>query len=426
MAFSVSETRTVLWDQFEYTGEPEDFSWVLPVARGAYLEEARQAFFDALEASTQAVVTAPPLVCATPARSGCAGTLQPQAASADNGRGLSDGPSVVVVDRRTVGPYETVTLRSTEGGELVTWLETNGYVVPAPIQPIIDAYVEEGYDFIALKLRPGQGVQQMTPVRVVTPGGNGVLPLRMVAAGVADQVDIVLFVIGEGRYSLPDLADVAVDTSELSYDFKRNTSNYARLRDSALSENGGFSVLTSYAKKPFFSAAFQQSVVTSGGAFVSNFPELYFLEAAERDERTIDCGEPLARFPGDQVVVDDFENTDAPNAGALLCEDYSDLAAALVGLRPDRTWLTRLEMYLPRTALTIDCVVEKSEHQKDVDNRLVATHITERPDGCEPLLFESQLSSSRLPPGPTAVWALAVGVFVAAGRRRQGRRARAT
>ena len=29
MAFAVNETRTVLWDQFSYEGDPEDFSWVL-------------------------------------------------------------------------------------------------------------------------------------------------------------------------------------------------------------------------------------------------------------------------------------------------------------------------------------------------------------------------------------------------------------
>ena len=35
MAFAVSAERTVLWDQFEYSGAPEDFSWVLPVLRDA-------------------------------------------------------------------------------------------------------------------------------------------------------------------------------------------------------------------------------------------------------------------------------------------------------------------------------------------------------------------------------------------------------
>ena len=60
MAFAVSDERTVLWDQFEYSGSPEDFSWVLPVLPGAYLEASTDAWFEALETVTQTRVLAPP------------------------------------------------------------------------------------------------------------------------------------------------------------------------------------------------------------------------------------------------------------------------------------------------------------------------------------------------------------------------------
>src|SRR5262245_10563348 len=64
MAFAVSETRTVLWDQFEYTGAPEDFSWVLPVRPGSYLEASTNAWFEALDAVTRVRVASPTLNCA--------------------------------------------------------------------------------------------------------------------------------------------------------------------------------------------------------------------------------------------------------------------------------------------------------------------------------------------------------------------------
>ena len=76
----------------------------------------------------------------------------------------------------------------------------HGYAIDPSVKPIIDAYTAEGFDFIALRLLPGQGVQQMKPVRVVTPGMSPTLPLRMVAAGTGANVAITLFVIGEGRY----------------------------------------------------------------------------------------------------------------------------------------------------------------------------------------------------------------------------------
>src|SRR5262245_45713297 len=52
MAFAISDAQTVLWDQFEYTGNPEDFSWVLPVRPGAYVELAEDAWLTSLDAFT--------------------------------------------------------------------------------------------------------------------------------------------------------------------------------------------------------------------------------------------------------------------------------------------------------------------------------------------------------------------------------------
>src|SRR5262245_23825194 len=53
MALSVSTERTVLWDQIQYQGDPEEFAWVLPVKPGATIELASDAFFEALDAATR-------------------------------------------------------------------------------------------------------------------------------------------------------------------------------------------------------------------------------------------------------------------------------------------------------------------------------------------------------------------------------------
>jgi len=59
MAFALSPTRTVLWDQIQYAGDPEEFSWVLPVRGDAKLETADDAWFEALEAVTSTRVSPP-------------------------------------------------------------------------------------------------------------------------------------------------------------------------------------------------------------------------------------------------------------------------------------------------------------------------------------------------------------------------------
>ena len=83
MAFAVSEERTVLWDQFQYDGEPEDFSWVLPVRPGAYVEASTDAWFETLEAVTQVRVSAPTLTCASASSTGCMGGDDEETSLAD-------------------------------------------------------------------------------------------------------------------------------------------------------------------------------------------------------------------------------------------------------------------------------------------------------------------------------------------------------
>ena len=61
MAVMVGPSSTTLWDQFEYTGAPEDFVWVLPVAgeQDVQIELASNDFFTALQAATAIQLQAP-------------------------------------------------------------------------------------------------------------------------------------------------------------------------------------------------------------------------------------------------------------------------------------------------------------------------------------------------------------------------------
>src|SRR5690349_15486316 len=59
MALAISPQETVLWDQIRYSGDPAEFAWVLPVRAGAKVELSNDAFFTALDASTQPVVLSP-------------------------------------------------------------------------------------------------------------------------------------------------------------------------------------------------------------------------------------------------------------------------------------------------------------------------------------------------------------------------------
>jgi hypothetical protein len=410
MAFAISDERTVLWDQIQYAGPPADFSWVLPVRPGSYVESSRDAWFESLDAVTATRVNAPTLNCAQPDPSpGCGcGSVATLSASGLAEGGDVDDNGVTVIHQGTVGPYATVTLQSDDGDTLTAWLAQNGYSVPPDIAPVISEYVTEGFDFIALRLLPGAGVEQMTPVRVMTPGPPGPLPLRMVKAGVGAYVGITLYVIGEGRYALPDLSETTLATEELVWDFSAGRSNYADLREDALSENFGYSYLTTFADRGAFVKTYDDAKARTLSYFVSsptgtnnttaraytNLADLYFAQAAANDGTAAGACQNLYSVFADTRVVESAPTGDELGAPQFTCGKYDDLGAAVVGMHPANVWLNRLELDLPRDALNADCTVTLNSSQESVSNELNAVQTKNRPSTCAQPIFQNGLGGS--------------------------------
>jgi hypothetical protein len=229
MVLSVGSTETILWDQFRYTGTPSEFAWVLPVTGEARVELASSGFFDALDAATAVTVNAP--VC-TPSGGLACGASAPMRSVSEMS---ADAGGVTVLRQETVGPYETVVLRATGADVLTEWLRTNGFSVPGTITPIIEHYTNMRADFVALKLRPGATVQSMQPVRVRMRSSSMVLPLRMVAAGIADKVGITLWVFAPGRWEAANYPNAEVQRSHVAWNYDSRRSDYADLAQQALS-----------------------------------------------------------------------------------------------------------------------------------------------------------------------------------------------
>ncbi len=202
MVLSLSATQTTLWDQFAYSGRPAEFSWILPIR---YTPGLRVAIADDGFLSYVNNVTAPRLIPPPFPWGPC--TFAPSAGGfADAGSFASDSGApndrpVTVLRMETVGPYSVSIIRGTDPMAIRDWLRENGYSVPPALDPIIDFYTAQSMDYIALRLRPaGEGmVPRMQPVRVTMEGYVPSLPLRMIAAGVADKVGLSLVVFANSR-----------------------------------------------------------------------------------------------------------------------------------------------------------------------------------------------------------------------------------
>lgn len=390
MALTTSPTQSVLWDQIQYSGDPKEFSWVLPVRHGAVLEASTDAWFETLEAATVAQVTSPQIVCPTVTRpQGCSGFGGATFAARDSsGSGSGGGPPVTVLHEGTVGPYETVTLATTTPGALNGWLTMHGYNIDKDIQPVIDAYVAEGFDFIALRLLPNKGIRTMKPVRVVTPGAGMTLPLRMVAAGTGADVAITLYAITEGRLEPSGYSNIVFPQDKLVWDFKAQSSNYAALRSDLLKKNAGFTWLTAFAVQG------AMLTPTSGGGFNggssyyrSSIADIYVAQGQNNGESTdtsctvafqqnadsadlVVASCPPGVMPGDpscgQLAPGQID------ASTLACGALDDVAVALTGLHPRDVWITRLEADLPRLALAKDLALTPAASQTAVSNDMQA------------------------------------------------------
>lgn len=207
MILALGSERTVLWDQIRYAGAAAEFSWILPIryGPGVRVEVASQSFLTVADEMTRPEVAIPPC-----GRSNIFYTLTAQ-------------PGVVVHAEETVGPYALTIVGGSDPLAIRRWLSDNGYAIPDDIAPVIERYVELRMDFAALRLRPGVGVQQMTPVRVVVPGYNPVLPLRMIAAGTADATGISLMVFAPSQVQAQNFPNGTLEPRELSWDWAHPT-----------------------------------------------------------------------------------------------------------------------------------------------------------------------------------------------------------
>jgi hypothetical protein len=412
MAFSISTTQTVLWDQIRYSGNPREFAWVLPVKPGAVIQSSRDEWFAALDAATQPVISAP-VTYASPQGAGCALlACGSSASSADNASGGSGGtPGVQVLAQGVVGPYDTVTLQSSNPNALTDWLTSHSFDIPATIAPTIAYYVAGGFDFIAVRLRPDCGVSAMQPVRIVTPGADPTLPLRMVAAGAGANVDIVLWVLGEGRWGPQNFPAVEMNETQIIWDSTQEISNYESLAQSLMAQNGG-SWLTEYAQviEPYaFSAPtgapnpslYQAYYAFCGGASPSNGSQVVrpqpcdqtgaldasFEAAADADAGASDAADADAgasdAADADAGASDaaDASESDAGESDAGQsdagqgeagqsndpCQAFDDLDVATLGIDPTSTWLTRMRTSLPVEALATDLVLTATS-QTQVSN----------------------------------------------------------
>jgi MYXO-CTERM domain-containing protein len=366
MLLSVSTTQTTLFDQIQYSGNPTSFAWVLPIHGTVQVGLSADVLFDSIDAVTATQIVAPPSTCPGPPDT-CGygfGNAAPSAGRAAEDAGAAEGAgTVTVTQQENVGPYETVQLHSTDASALNNWLTQNGFVIPSDVVPVIDAYVQENFNFLAMKLLPNQGIQAMRPVRVTMPGASLSLPLRMAAIGTGSTVGITIWVVSDGRYEPQNFPFFHIEDSQLVWNWATELSNYTTLRaqDEAALGGKGWEIESSLT----LAQSLITGVIVSGGVYYGGYAGGFGGGIAPA--QPADAGADYLPT----TVSSDGGSADGGSAdGGQTAEEVraADINALFGGLSGPNVRVTRMRSDISHAAMTQDFVLQASSDQSELSN----------------------------------------------------------
>jgi len=169
-------------------GESSEAAWVVPVPSPPQVNTASAEWFVQLSDLTQPKIETQYLPF--PMMGGMAAGTEPG--------------GVEVLSREQVGAYDVSVLSSDEPGALLKWLNENGYAFPEEGQPILDAYVKEGWYFMATRVLPGKTAQlagDVQPLWLSFDAERAVYPMRLTSL-IDRQIDILIYVLADHRMEI--------------------------------------------------------------------------------------------------------------------------------------------------------------------------------------------------------------------------------
>ncbi len=237
--------RVTVEVQIAYSGDAEDFAWVVPVPDVPELFASNDALFMAL-----ANPTVPSFQIQQEEYGTCGGGGPGCAKSQSLSAGMGDTTGdyqpggVNVIASETVGPYETVVLQATGADYLLDWLDDQAYAVPSDIGPVLAPYLADHQYFVALKLASGSEVGDLAPLGMTYCGGAASIPIQLTSIAAVDDLPIEAFVLGPAR-AVPDNY-LHVRINEAAIDWYAGGINYLDVVKRAVDEAGGQAFVTDF------------------------------------------------------------------------------------------------------------------------------------------------------------------------------------
>jgi len=312
--------------EVQYSGQPADFSWIVPVPRGFDASQVGigdPELFNALEKSTAPTFfregevetwTVTDGGVATEVEtwdtinggwscSGSTGSRRVRSVEIEYSPETEreetiEHPDEVVVDANLasstdVGPYEAQVIAAATGADLLAWLTEAGYAVPDEAAARAEPYIAANMSFLALRLQPTAAEGALAPIILKYDGSVPAIPLVLTGVAAADDMEVVVYVAAQDLYEPDNFAridDYPFDDVEIA---GWGGTNYGVILRDEIEDRQGRAFITEYANEsgapdflgglPYLTrmrtfigpdAMTVDPGFRGGGGFVSNFHEL--------------------------------------------------------------------------------------------------------------------------------------------------------
>jgi Uncharacterized protein conserved in bacteria (DUF2330) len=253
--FSLTPNHVTAYIQISYSGAAKDFAWVVPVTAKPEITLGSQAVFTAVAGQTT-----PEFRVDWVGDGGFCGPLRTATVPGSVNDTAGNG-GVNVLDARDVGPFATVTLQAHDSGELLKWLDDNGFQQPDGALPLIEHYVQKNMLFVALRLKQNATAGDIQPIVLDMPSSEPCVPLILTRIAAQKDMPVSVYVLGAHRAFPENWFHVVVDQAKINW--SQFGANYRELVTAAIDEAGGHGFVTEFAG----SSALMKEIIYKAGRY---------------------------------------------------------------------------------------------------------------------------------------------------------------
>lgn len=364
----------------QYVGDASDFSWVVPVPGIPEFSTGSDLIFAPLEFATrpQFVLETTGEACPQPRNDLDFIGLGGSAPTAADGEIADIG--VEIVQELSVGPFDILVLSSDDAEALAKWLNDNEYDLSDRGEELIAPYVEEGMNFVALRLQQDKGVGDLQPLIMHYQSERPMIPIRLTAVAAKENMGVIAWLLGDSRAVPLNYLHVTPNYTRLNWyaGTNRAYATYQGLITAAMDEAGGQGFATDYAgRDPELVAGLPQvEPLTAELARIAGFGDADFVAALasglvfprnklfEMLRRHLPLPEGISEFVYQipATVADIFtpEELSAARAAILaeLNENVIDPLAQTLAVFDGDPFVTRLYTTLSPEEMTVDPIFD--------------------------------------------------------------------